>query len=158
MPGKPEHVFPLLCPTLEYDWIEGWNAWLIHSDSGVAEPGAVFRTRIGTGETWIMTHSERNRRAQYTVFTGAAVMVLDILLSDNGDGTTTVEWTRTYTATSRVGRRVIRRFADDAIRGEIAAVHHSLDHFLRTGQKLPRADALRLAADSARTLEQGVCS
>ena len=40
--GSPEQVFPLLCPTREYDWIETWQCELIYSDSGFAEPGCIF--------------------------------------------------------------------------------------------------------------------
>jgi len=42
-PGK---VFPLLCPLREYEWIEGWQCEMLHSDSGIAEKNCVFRTRF----------------------------------------------------------------------------------------------------------------
>ncbi len=34
--APPATVFPLLCPTLEYLWLDDWDAKMIHSESGVA--------------------------------------------------------------------------------------------------------------------------
>jgi hypothetical protein len=30
VPAAPEHVFPLLCPVLEYKWIPYWRCELLH--------------------------------------------------------------------------------------------------------------------------------
>lgn len=35
-------IFPLLCPTREYDWIEGWECDLLYSESGIAEQDCIF--------------------------------------------------------------------------------------------------------------------
>lgn len=43
---SPEKLFPLLCPTTEYDWIPNWNGELLHSKSGLAEYNAIFKTKI----------------------------------------------------------------------------------------------------------------
>jgi hypothetical protein len=42
--GPPDEVFPLLCPVLEAEWVPGWTAPLVLSDSGVAELDCVFTT------------------------------------------------------------------------------------------------------------------
>ena len=42
VPAPPAEVFPLLCPVREHDWVEGWQAEVLHSESGVAELGCVF--------------------------------------------------------------------------------------------------------------------
>ena len=36
-----EDIFPLLGPIREYDWIPGWEADMIWSESGFAEEGAI---------------------------------------------------------------------------------------------------------------------
>ncbi len=42
--GWPAEVFPLLCPVLEAEWVPGWTAPLVLSESGVAELDCVFTT------------------------------------------------------------------------------------------------------------------
>ena len=42
--SSPEKIFPLLCPTCEYDWIDTWKCRMIYSDSGHAELDCVFKT------------------------------------------------------------------------------------------------------------------
>jgi len=42
--GKPEVLFPLLCPVREYEWIEPWKCDMIYSDSGFAEQDCIFQT------------------------------------------------------------------------------------------------------------------
>jgi hypothetical protein len=42
--AKPDEVFPLFCPVRSYEWIEDWDALIIHSQSGYAEEGCVFKT------------------------------------------------------------------------------------------------------------------
>jgi hypothetical protein len=60
--ARAETVFPLLCPVREGEWLEGWNdqVEMVHSDSGVAEEGCVFRTRVpGRPETiWTVTRHD----------------------------------------------------------------------------------------------------
>jgi hypothetical protein len=34
--APPDRVFPLLCPVRERDWLEGWEADMVYSASGVA--------------------------------------------------------------------------------------------------------------------------
>ena len=43
--AAPARVFPLLCPVREAEWLPGWHAEVLHSASGLAELGCVFRTR-----------------------------------------------------------------------------------------------------------------
>ena len=54
--ASPGEVFPLLCPVREYEWIDVWQCEMIHSASGVAEAGAVFRTAFpqdGPPDVWV---------------------------------------------------------------------------------------------------------
>lgn len=44
--GKPEAVFPMLCPVLEEKWIPGWEYKRLHSKSGVNETGCMFQEMI----------------------------------------------------------------------------------------------------------------
>ena len=40
----PKAVFPQLCPTREADWIDGWIADLIYTESGYAELDCILTT------------------------------------------------------------------------------------------------------------------
>lgn len=126
VPAPPEAVFPLLCPTLEYLWLDDWDAKMIHSESGVAEAGAVFRTHIRTGETWVTTRYDPPAAVGYTVFAGPAVLMLDLRLEPDGDGATMLHWRRTYTPTSRLGNRVVQGMTNEQQVREMAHVHAQL--------------------------------
>ncbi|MDQ2083989.1 hypothetical protein RA307_27705 [Xanthobacteraceae bacterium Astr-EGSB] len=86
-----EAVFPLLCPVREYDWIPDWECELIHSRSGVIEPGCIFRTHHGgVGMTWYVTeHDPARFRVAFVQFmAGIAVGHFSIALAQDGPGRT----------------------------------------------------------------------
>ncbi len=48
----PRVVSPLLCPVRELEWLEGWSAGVVYSDSGLAENNCIFTSEnplLGTG-------------------------------------------------------------------------------------------------------------
>jgi hypothetical protein len=55
-------IFPLLCPVREAEWLDGWTYEMLHSRSGYAEEGCVFRTAPpGDPETiWMITRHDRD--------------------------------------------------------------------------------------------------
>jgi hypothetical protein len=57
--ADPARVFPLLCPVLEADWIDGWDPLLVVSESGVAERDCVFVTAAEPNDAvWYVTRHE----------------------------------------------------------------------------------------------------
>ena len=51
----PDVVFPLFCPTTEFDWMEGWHCEMVYSKSLYAEYNAIFKTDyFGFPETWVV--------------------------------------------------------------------------------------------------------
>lgn len=42
--APPEYIFNLFCPVRNYEWIPDWDCSLIHSKTGFAEQGCVFKT------------------------------------------------------------------------------------------------------------------
>jgi len=140
-------VFPLLCPVLEYDWLEDWRAEMLYTVSGVAEEGAVFRTRLRGKETWIASRYEPPQRVQYTIFARAALVVLDIRLEETEVGETQLQWQRTYTPITRRGRLALRRLDHQQVQCEMAATHECLTHYLATGVTLSKATAAQRARE-----------
>ena len=64
----PLKLFPLLCPTTEYDWLPGWRCQLLHSDSGYTEYNVVFKTDFfGTEELWVCTRFEPGRAGPWSM-------------------------------------------------------------------------------------------
>ncbi len=135
----PEAVFPQLCPTREADWIEGWVADLIYTDTGYAEPDCILTTPdsnvLGPG-LWIITRREPNKRHEFLVIRDDGVVGhFRIELADNGDGTCDSIWTLIFTATNEQGNRVIEAMPHKDPAFE-AVVLDALEHFLKTGERM----------------------
>jgi len=134
--AKPEVVFPLLCPTREYDWIEDWDCQLLHSKSGYAEHNVVFRTCImGVEETWICTHYEPCREIHYIRMAPGLTIKLEISLLDEGHGKTLIRWSLTASGLSEEMNDAVTDLEEGGTR--IHRLEHLLDdleHYLEKGE------------------------
>ena len=128
----PERLFPLLCPTTEYDWLPGWRCELLHSDSGYAEYNALFRTDFfGDEELWACTRFEPGRAIEYARTAADYCAKMEITLSDHGDGSVTGTWVIRLSALNERGNRAV-----EALPGSIAdmeAILDALAHYAETG-------------------------
>ena len=109
--GTPEQVFPLLCPEREKDWLPGWDARWIHSDTGLAEPNAVFATRNDDGpETiWVVAGHVPSSRVHFVRWhPGVMVVHIELGLTSPQPGSTWLDIRYMYTATSSPGRAQIQ--------------------------------------------------
>jgi hypothetical protein len=141
--ASPEKVFPLLCPTREYDWIDGWACDLIYSESGVAEDNCVFVTDFperGGEAVWTVTRYDPERRViQFAIhYPGKIVEKLDVRCEPSGGSGTVVHWKRTYTSLGEKGARLVEILAGPWIEGVTAFMSEALNHYCRTGTKLAR--------------------
>ena len=138
--APPERVFPLLCPVREAEWLDGWRYTMIRSESGLAEPGAVFTTP-GDGEpdtVWIVTRHDPERRVvEFVRFThGSRVCVLRIDVRPKGDDQSLVDIAYTYTAVAPAGNAFIDGFTEDAFLAAVRFWERSMNHWLATGERL----------------------
>jgi len=147
LPAPPKRVFPLLCPTREYDWIPEWRCELLHSESGLAEDGAIFRTNLlGMEEIWVCTRYEPNRVIHYTRMAQGLCTKLEISLTDHLDGTTGVRWSLTLSALEEeMNPGVEWTRAEPGRRRILEHLLDELDHYLRTGEPLLQRPAPGLA-------------
>lgn len=101
-----ERVFVLLCPEREKQWLPGWDARMIHSDSGLAEPRAVFATDDRGAEViWVVTEHRPPARVHFVRFhPGEMVVDLELDLTSAEPAATWLDIRYTYTATSPAGR------------------------------------------------------
>lgn len=137
--GSPQDVFPLLCPCREADWIPGWDARLIHSESGYAELGCVFQTDAtgvaGPG-VWVFSEYEEPRLVELVRFTPEMLIQIRISLAKEGSDRTSVTWDYAVTALSRAGRDQVDGMVAELPR-RVEGLTLALDHYLRTGELIP---------------------
>ncbi|MGD1149416.1 MAG: SRPBCC family protein [Thermoanaerobaculaceae bacterium] len=141
--APPERVFPLLCPVRETEWLDGWSYEMIHSESGVAEDGCVFRTGSdGFHETmWMVTrHSPGEGVVEFVrVTTGLAATRLRIALEPAPGGATAVHIRYTHTPTTTAGAAFIdAHFSPAEFERSMAWWERSMNHFIATGRILRR--------------------
>lgn len=143
--AAPERVFPLFCPTREYEWIELWECELLRSDSGHAEADCVFRTGVltdGVDDVWVVSHYEPTKRIDFVRNDGRRVMSYSIVLEAAADGTTIVHNTQVSTALNEEGNRLLDEATGEAFETEMRLGETLLNHFLATGERLPVVEAV----------------
>lgn len=135
-----DRVFPLLCPTREYEWVDGWKCDLIWSESGFAEPHCVFTTdfeREDAPEVWVVCRYEPGEGLSFIhTAPGFKTGRLDLSLEDGPDNTCRLQWTWAYTGLSRDGNDWIDNWTDDVFQTEVSIIEKELNHYLTTGAML----------------------
>jgi hypothetical protein len=134
--SSPDKVFPLLCPTKEYDWIETWKCDLIFSDSGLAEPDCIFKTNFPSEgeETWITDRIEPNKIIQFIRVSEHQVIRFCISLTDNRNDTTTAKWEQTITALNKEGNLYVENCSIPEFEKKIKGLEMMINHYLNTGE------------------------
>ena len=136
-------VFPLLCPTKEYDWIKTWKCNLIYSQSGYAEENCVFTTNFpedGGQETWIVINYQPNDSIQFIRVNDLRVIRYNITLKDNADGTSSSEWEQVITGLNEEGNRFVGGLSQEKYAEEKKKLETMLNHYLQTGKAFPLTD------------------
>jgi hypothetical protein len=137
--GSPEQVFPLLCPTREYDWIETWQCELIYSDSGFAEPGCIFTTSFpadGPKDTWVVSRYEKPVLIEFVRVNPLRVICYTITLSRAENGATEADWAQVITGIREEGQQFVRDLDDEGFTIRMVMVEKMLEHYLVTGAML----------------------
>lgn len=134
--APPAAVHPLLCPVREHDWIQGWQATLVRSASGLAEEGCVFTTPGQDGPDWlwlIPVHSpDRIRFAIHAP--GSHATLLDLWLEEEGTGTC-LAWIYDLVPLTPAGEAFATGYAA-RFPAAMALLERRLAHFLTTGTML----------------------
>jgi hypothetical protein len=136
--ASPEKVFPLLCPTREYDWIAPWACELIYSKSGFAELDCVFTTNFPgeVKETWIVDKYEINKLIQFIRFSESRIIKYCIELIDNNNETTHAIWTQTVISLNSEGNSFIDDLSVVEYDNEIKTLEKMLNHYIKTSRRL----------------------
>lgn len=135
----PDKLFRLLCPTTEYDWIDGWHCELIYSKSKYQEYNLIFRTDFfKIDEVWVITRFEPNRAIEFTRVSTDLSIKVDITVSDNLDGTSTGSWIIYATALTDRGNGMLQNMSADT--EPIGILIDALDHYIKNDTIKPLPD------------------
>jgi len=137
--APPDAVFPLLCPTKEYEWIDRWECKMVYSDSGFADLDCIFETNFpGEGpDIWVISRYEPPAEIQFIRVNDSRAMRFSISLSDGGTGTTRAVWKQVVTGLTPEGNKLVETLSDEQYATEMKTLELKVNHFLRTGNMLP---------------------
>ena len=133
--ASADRVFPMLCPVREKDYLEDWNAEILHSESGVAELGCIFQTvgADGSKSLWLITtHDASAGKIEFAVYTvDSHISTLNIQLRSNDNGNSTfITFTYIHTAISEKGKAFIQKFTLELFEQKMANFEKSLNRYL----------------------------
>lgn len=135
--ASPDRVFPLLCPEMETRWLDDWRYRMIHSASGVAEPGAVFETPHPAGRTlWVVTHHEPHSRVAFVRWQPDDLLVdiniqLTPLASPDGKAIhTRVDIRYCWTGTGPAAGKVLAALTEQSWRNNMTHWERSMNAWL----------------------------
>ena len=138
--ATPDQIFPLICPVLEAEWLEGWEYKMIYSSTNLAEEGAVFSTsNEGEEDTiWIITtHDATNHTVEFARVTPASrASILTVHIADRDERSSYVDITYTYTAIAEAGNQFIDAYTEEVFQKTMQWWEESMNHFLATGKTL----------------------
>lgn len=131
-----EAIWPLLCPVREYDWIAHWRCEVLKSESGVNEPGCVFRTDFPAEgpEVWLTSRFEPCERLEFVRTGPDRIIHFVIALAPDGDGTR-LTWTHHVTALTEAGNGRLKD-RPEAFAASAALLERMLGHYLDTSEML----------------------
>ena len=137
----PSIIFPLLCPIREYEWLDGWACEMIYSESGFAEEGCVFKTKLPWEEEetiWVMTKQDpENYIVNFVKVTESKVINMQINLTDNKlVGGTDAHFIYTYTGLNEKGNIYINQYVEKEFERSMIRIDKSMNYFLEAGTKL----------------------
>ncbi len=130
-------VFPLLCPVVEYKWLDGWHCELIYSASGVAEKDCIFITGFPDSgrQVWTVSRYERPRQIEFITAGPDLATRLDIRLAEDS-GRTTLTWTRLFTGLNAPGNDLVDLHDEEWNYQLGTRLHQAITHYLKTGEML----------------------
>jgi hypothetical protein len=133
--APPAVVFPLLCPVREREWIEGWSANIVYSESGVVENHCVFATvnRLLGEAIYVTTRHEPDAGiVEFVIFYGTrCVQKLDIAVSATPEGGSRLRWSHTYTGLNTLGNAALDVVTEHDFADRMSVLARSLERYVR---------------------------
>jgi len=128
-------VFPLLCPTREYDWIDTWKCDLISSGSGYAEDLCVFQTNFPVfgHETWVCTTYKPDSDIVYVRFGAGWVIRLTLQLLESENTQSKWKMQFAFVSTNQQGNTLIASQLENQIKQTWTELNKMLNYYVKTG-------------------------
>jgi len=139
--APPSRVFPLLCPVREHEWIDGWKSRIVYSDSGFAEEGCIFTTKLPGQEeetVWYMTERDAlNHKTEIIRITpGREVVKMQISLEDNNNGGTNAHFVCMFTSLGEKENTSVHDQIGNHFLETMIWLEKSMNNYLETGNML----------------------
>lgn len=137
--AAPARVFPLLCPSREYDWIDSWKCRMIYSDSGYAEADCIFQTDFpadGPEDTWVVCRFEPPLLIEFVRVNALRAIRYTIRLRETEGGGTEADWRQIITGLNAEGDSWVRSLQETAFQARMTELERMLEHYLKTGRML----------------------
>ncbi len=139
--AEPARVFPLLCPVLEADWIEGWDPTAVFSTSGVAEKDCVFVTPSRPHDAiWYITRHEPDagfvEMVKITPRITACRLMIHVRAVEGGCSEADV--TYTHTSLGPEGNSFVAAFTQEYYEQFMRDWEARMNHYLTYGTALSK--------------------
>ncbi|MFZ5570161.1 MAG: hypothetical protein ACOZF0_07140 [Thermodesulfobacteriota bacterium] len=141
-------IFPLLCPTAELKWIEGWDKQhaMIYSVSGVNEKHCMFKeylsgpflTDTPLTTFWITTvHDPDAGRIEFVLLIGdAGIMTIDLTVTETGASRSSCRWDMTLTTLDQTMHAIPDQTIREKMLVTAATLSRLLKHYCETGSMM----------------------
>ncbi len=139
--SAPTGVFPLLCPTREYDWIDTWKCRMVYSASGHAELDCIFQTDFpsdGPEDTWVVSRYEPPLLVEFVRVNPLRAIRYTISLRETAAGETEADWRQIVTGLNDEGDAFVRSLDETGFSRRMGELEKMLNHYLTTGRMLGR--------------------
>jgi hypothetical protein len=153
--GQITNVFPLLCPVIEYKWINGWKCKLIHFPNGKVEKDCVFceimtapflMGNIAGKTKWtVILFDPINNKIHFRLDNKLSTSYLKIELNHNEIDKTECFMEFNYKPITKKGDRFINQGGETKIRFFISALGAMLKTYCESGEMLSSKGSARLA-------------
>ena len=140
--GTPDEIFPLLCPVREYDWLDGWEASIIYSQSRLIEKNCVFSTPSSDGKQtiWhVIDYDPVKHGVEFLRITPEEQVVrITLCLQDNHNGSCSLNIAYQYTALNETQNAYFMDGLDAEFQQAMIYWERALNYYIATGKKLEK--------------------
>ncbi len=132
-----ERVFVRLCPVREYDYLPHWACHMVYSESGFAEPGAVFVTAgfDGRDDVWVISEHRAPECVSFVRTHPDRVMHYTVSLQALDIDRVRLQWTQQITALSDAGEAHLAGLEEADFKATIDALHRLMQYELDHGHR-----------------------
>lgn len=139
-----KEIFSLVCPVMEYKWIDGWKCELIHLPNGFAENGTIFKEimsapfiigNIGGKTTWsTLVHDSTNYTIHFKLDNKVSTTLYKIELTPINEKSTKYSVEFNYNPINERGRKFIKHGGEGKIEILIVGLATMIKHYSETGE------------------------